>query len=251
MTTVSPLTIATWNVQRPSPRGSRGEPIREWLRRIDADVWVLTETHDDICPGPGYEGVVTQAADRRQSAGENWTTIWSRFPIRRLPETSDPARAVAAYVELPERRPLVVYGTVLPWSGSEWRGLPSRGGEAFRAALGVQRTDWLRLIEQFPDADLCVAGDLNQDLAGPHYYGSNGNRLALGDALAQCGLRCVTAEPDDPVRQVAPRHASIDHICLARHLCDSNSIALRVWPELPAPDRLLSDHFGVVATLTQ
>jgi len=45
------MRIATWNVERPKPRGWKIAPAQ--LRRmaeVDADVWVLTETHVDHQP---------------------------------------------------------------------------------------------------------------------------------------------------------------------------------------------------------
>lgn len=42
-----PMRIATWNLERPKRRQvAKCDQVREWLRRIDADVWVLTEAHE-------------------------------------------------------------------------------------------------------------------------------------------------------------------------------------------------------------
>ena len=71
----------------------------------------------------------------------------------------------------PGRPPIVVYGTVLPWLGSPWRGVPALNGAAFAAALEAQAADWNRLQAEHPECDFAVGGDLNQDLAHePHYY---------------------------------------------------------------------------------
>ena len=49
-------------------------------------------------------------------------------------------------------------------------------------------------------------GDLNQDLAPTHYYGSRQNRTALHEALDQAGLVALTAGALDPLRRdSAPR----------------------------------------------
>jgi endonuclease/exonuclease/phosphatase family metal-dependent hydrolase len=120
---------------------------------------------------------------------------------------------------------------------------------AFRAALAAQLADWIALVRQFPGGDLCVLGDLNQDLSRRYYYGSRGNRLALLDALRTVGLSALTADPTDPVRAVARDRASIDHICVPARVVQQGSARLEVWPSGAAPDRRLSDHYGVAADL--
>src|SRR5450759_2605383 len=158
-------------------------------------------------------------------------------------------RQVAALVQPTHGAPLVVYGTVLPWLGSPWRDFPADNGLAFRAALAAQLADWIALVRQFPDGDLCVVGDLNQDLSRRYFYGSRANRLALLDALRTVRLSALTADPSDPVRALAPNWASIDHICMPARVALQGPTRLEVWPLGDAPDRRLSDHFGVAANL--
>jgi hypothetical protein len=48
-----PVKIATWNLARVLPTNTqRCAEIVRWLDAVDADVWVLTETHDSVSPGP-------------------------------------------------------------------------------------------------------------------------------------------------------------------------------------------------------
>jgi hypothetical protein len=243
------LKIATWNVNRVLPKQvARKDAMVGWLSRIDADVWVLTETHDALLPGIEYASVSTGQPDRPGKPGERWATIWSRLPVEPLPPTRDPARSVAALVRPTTGRPLVVYGTVLPWLGSTWRDFPAADGAAFQAALAAQLADWIDLVSRFPEADFCVLGDLNQDLSDRYHYGSRANRTALLDALRTVGLSALTAAPADPVRVVAPNWASIDHICVPARIAQLRP-ALEAWPPGSAPDRRLSDHFGVAADL--
>ena len=124
-----------------------------------------------------------------------------------------------------------------------------RDALAFRAALAAQLADWIAIVRQFPGGDLCVLGDLNQDLSRRDYYGSRANRTALLDALRTVGLSALTADPTDPVRAVARDRASIDHICVPARVVQQGSPRLEVWPSGAAPDRRLSDHYGVAADL--
>jgi endonuclease/exonuclease/phosphatase family metal-dependent hydrolase len=239
--------IATWNVWRLETRARR-IAVAQWVDRIDADVWVLTETDDALSPGPAYRCVATTLTDRPGRSGEQWVAIWSRLPIEPLGLTNDPSRAVAALVRPVSGQTVIVYGTVLPWTSSRWRGLPSAGGRAFCAALDAQRSDWEVLRRRYPDAELCVAGDLNQDLSEHHYYGSRVARQALRDALSSVGLVALTGDPTDPVRALAPDRASIDHICVQTDTAHFVAPRLEVWPRGSAPDRGVSDHYGVAVS---
>jgi exonuclease III len=237
------MRIATWNVERPTTLGRRRR-LQEWLTRIDADIWILTETHEDLRPSPAHAVVATTQPDRPQRSGEAWAMIWSRYPICRLEETRDAARSVSALVALPNADELVVYATVLPWLGSAWGNPPSREG-AFARALSAQLADWLHLRANHPAAAFCVAGDLNQDLAPRHYYGSAQNRAILGRSLTEAGLACLTSGALDPVfQQSNGTRAAIDHIAVSSDL--SNRVTTRGrWPDSESPVRALSDHFGI------
>lgn len=244
------MRVATWNLQRPtSPMTARGRRLIDWLQQVDADIWVLTETHESVRPGPDFRSVMTTGADPTGRPGERWAVIWSRFTIEPLPDTSDPVRAVSARI-IPKRgAPLVVYATVLPWVGSSWRDVRAVGGEAFAAALNLQAQDWTALRAAHPDHDLILAGDFNQDLADSHFYGSHDNRRRLVEALQTTGVIPLTSGGGDPVRRDSPPLACIDHICITAMSRWRAGIAWR-WPDLPTPDSRLSDHFGVAVDFT-
>lgn len=172
--------------------------------------------------------------------------IWVREELVATPlPTSDEERTACARVVMPGGRPLHVYGTVLPWLNDRRR-LPLTGTAAFVAALAEQTGDWCRLRDAEPDAELCVAGDLNQDLrpAG-HYYGSSAGRAALRVALAGAVLTCLTGGEGDPVARLGGGRASIDHVCVAGLSLVGRDDAIAAWP---APEHIghrLSDHHGV------
>jgi hypothetical protein len=92
----------------------------------------------------------------------------------------------------------------LPWLGSGWRDVRAVGGEAFAAALNLQAQDWGALRAAYPDHDLILAGDFNQDLADSFYYGSHDNRRRLVEALQTTGLIPLTSGVGDPVRRDSP-----------------------------------------------
>lgn len=242
------LRIATWNVERPKlSAATRRARLVKAMQMQSADIWVLTETHTAFSPVSGFASVTTQGADRLGEPGETWVAIWSRFPMQPVGQTSDPCRAVAVRITLPDSRDLIVYGTVLPWLGSAWQGVPAAGGAAFSAALDAQLADWLSMQQDNRDCDFILAGDLNQDLGTTHYYGSRKNRLALQTALITANLQCLTAAALDPVPKHAPSRASIDHICTSKGLTLVSSAVS--WPVSDSPQKNLSDHFGVLIEL--
>lgn len=234
------MRIATWNLNRCRPGSSaRAAKLLDLMVPVEADVWVLTETHRGFSPGPGYRLIAdsTDAPDRDAPRGECWVAIWSRLPAEPVELTADLERVAAARVQ----GAVSVVGTVLPWL-SDGRTVGLRGEAAFRARLAEQAADWRRLREN--GGPLCVAGDFNQDLleAG-HYYGSAGGREALRAALVDAGLECLTGGADDPLSGPAGL-ACIDHICVGGMRARGRPRSA-VWPAVGELPRSLSDHYGV------
>ncbi|MBE9156352.1 endonuclease/exonuclease/phosphatase family protein [Nodosilinea sp. LEGE 06152] len=248
------MKIATWNLERALPQSVQAERQRQWLNRIDADIWILTETHLDIAPGKNYYSVASGLPERPGAEGERWVQIWVKAGELVPLTTIDEARTAAALLTLGSGQQWVVYGTVLPWLGSSWRWSktgqhgpmqPASQGQAFAAALAAQQADWQLLRTTYPKAILTVAGDFNQDLNALHYYGSRRNKQALRQALDSVKLVCLTAGEHDPVHQLIDgQHSNIDHICIASNVEEhfQNSFA---WPQRLDDLRGLSDHFGI------
>ena len=238
------MRVATWNLEKPAGnKGARQDRQREWIEKVTADVWVFTESHVTVSPGPDFTGVCSP----HEESGRVWTAIWSRLPIEPLVATGDPTRTACARVTPRRGPPVVVFGSVLPWLGSRWEGKPSAGGVAFQAALSAQRQDWAELRRRHPDCEFILAGDLNQDLSVKHFYGSNTNRAALQAALQATGLQCLTAGQSDPAwMQTQGQWASVDHICASEGLAARVMAPATCWPQGDRPDKSLSDHFGVV-----
>jgi len=244
------LKLATWNVALPVA-ALRRKAMRAHTDREQADVWVLTETHDGFTPGHTFSSHSSAAGrDGRHKQEHRWVTIWSRHPFKPL-DTRDKERTAAARIYPEFGAPFVVYGTVLPWAGSSWREHPSKGGDAFRWALSMQCADWKQLRQAHPEDEFFVLGDFNQDLVQgrPRYCGTRTNRVALETALESAGLVALTGADGDPIRRDSFPLACIDHICARRDSKWSAEPAVR-WPDEPVPKRGLSDHFGLSMSFT-
>lgn len=202
------MRIATWNVQKPGGGDTRAR-LAEYLERINADVWVLTDTPPGLRPGANHACVQTpEIAGRPGVVG---AAIWSKHAIRAL-GTSDPMHAVAAAITLPEGGELIVYGaSVLSES---------------------HRPDWLQLRRQYPAAEFCVIGTAH-DID------------ALEPAFVDAQLSCATQGAGDPVfAQSGGERAATSHIALSADLAER--VAGRgSWPAGTEPLHELSDHFGI------
>lgn len=237
------MRVGTWNVEYAAGAAKNERRLRR-IREMDADAWVLTETHDDLHPGSEFRAVSTTARTRGR-AGARWTTLWSRLPVTRVVNVRDDNRTVAAIVEAPSG-PLLVYGTVLPWhtdGGPE--GTAVTWAEHHRV-IPEQAAEWLALRQAHPGLALCVAGDFNMSLGGKHYYGTKLGRELLRSGLHAAGLTCVTTT--DRIPEGKLRHPPIDHIALSTPLADSVSM-LDAWEGTDPDGVRLSDHSGVVVTI--
>lgn len=213
--------------------GTRTRALTTQIAKIEADVWVLTESHRELAPAPSYQLVASSesAPDLDGVGGERWVTIWSRVHAEEAALGADPERTAAVKVSLSDGGALLVVGTVLPWLADS-RHETLRGADAFCDALKGQAAAWRRLQAAHGGAPLCVAGDFNQDLSQRHYHGSKRGRTELTRALEETGLVCLTASPHDPLA-AASSHASIDHLCVSASLLAAGRPAASTWPEPP------------------
>src|SRR5689334_2175963 len=106
------LRIGTWNVEYAAGANKNARRL-EVLQANLADIWVLTETHDDLSLAPKHTPVHSLQRPTGR-AGGRWTSIWSRYPIVRQIDTTDGERTVSVLVDAPVGL-LLIYGTVLPW----------------------------------------------------------------------------------------------------------------------------------------
>lgn len=240
------MKLANWNVAKPVSLERRKDMLQH-LGKVSADLLVLTETHDGF--NPGYQNTLASLPGLDGNAGKQhrWAAIWSNDRLEQIP-TSDKQRTVAARVFTSGGDTFLVFATVLPWTGSDWQGHASKEGVAFAKALEMQKADWQNLRKDYPNEELFVMGDFNQDLVGSHYYGSAKNRAALELALQESGLISLTGGQNDPIAKYSPPCACIDHICM-RSDSKWRLAETQRWPDEPKPPRSLSDHFGVSVVL--
>jgi len=239
------IRVGTWNVEY-ATGVSRNERRLVRIQAEVADIWVLTETHDDLDLSPTHSPVSTVQRPAGRPGGR-WATIWSRWPIVERVVVGDPVRTVAAVVEGP-RGPLLVYGTVMPWGSDPGPDLanPARGWTEQDRVLRLQVAEWQDLQRRYPEVALVVAGDLNMNLGGKHYYGTARGRATLQAGLDRAGLAC--AMEWERVPEGTLRHPPIDHV-LVPEAWIAGSRVVSAW-EGTTPDGVrLSDHSGLVISV--
>lgn len=237
------LRIATWNLERPSLRGHTRNPrLLSRLLATDADLWVLTETNRAIALD-GYAALASPSVAGYHRDGENFTTLWSRWPILQALPTFNPALAVCAEIASPAG-PLIVFGTIITYANDPGPLKTARRGEEHRKSIDAHAADWQALRQRFPDHHFCVAGDFNQSRDGSGWYADAESVDKLSAALRQSALHCVT---DTDMRAAGLLHsrASVDHICLSEPLAARVS-HLGAWEGRDHDGLRMSDHNGVV-----
>ena len=152
------MKIATWNLQRPTKNGKKTTDIIEVLKKINADIIVLTES--DIFIELGNDYFVRHTEKDKQEYfrdGERRVSVFSKFPIIKELETFRADTSLCVRLETP-KGDLVVYGTVIGNRGNK--------GYNFKEDLEAQLLDFNRLSV---GENFCVAGDFNISFSDSYY----------------------------------------------------------------------------------
>jgi hypothetical protein len=237
------MRIATWNLERPKQNGHSKNLRRiEKIREINADLWVLTETHSAIALD-GYACMASPSQPGYHAEGESFAAIWSRWPIRRAVPTFDPYFAVCAEVDSPVG-PMIVFGTIITYANDPGPNGKARRWEEHRKSIESHAADWRNLRDQFPNHLFCAAGDFNQSRDGSGWYEDAESLKKLSAALERSSLQCVT-EIDMRAKGLLKSRASIDHICLSQSLA-KQVFSVGAWEGTSQDGFKMSDHNGVL-----
>ena len=231
--------MGTWNVEYARGADRNALRLSELVRR-EADVWVLTETHDDLDLAPAYKAIRSQPRPGKPVRAR-WVTIWTRWPLLDQLPVEDPLRTVAARLLAPHGE-VIVFGTVLPWHsdrGDTPSVPPPLNWEEHHRVIPLQGAEWAGLRAAHPAAELRIIGDLNTGITGG--YGTRQGRALLAQAMAEACLTCPTADALD--QDGLPL---IDHVLLS-DWTSSVGLAVDAWSGGGRrTSGRLSDHPGVL-----
>jgi hypothetical protein len=193
------------------------------LSDVNADIIVLTETNFVIDPGEEYTPLssaplpIPGSYDYKD--GENITTIWSKYPIRRI-KTRNGNTSVCAYVETPHGG-LIVYGTLI--------GITGRGDPKFLSHLEEQICDW----EGFSDDDtVCIAGDFNVTFSDKLYNHPEARR-SISECFKNRGITNLTDTKELP--------NNVDQIAISDEFWNRANVHI-FPPRNNPPLKRISDH---------
>jgi hypothetical protein len=232
------LKVATWNLDSTKTlTQTRRSSFLASMAAVDADIWVLTETWRDFVL-PGYALASESMAASDLAPERRWTAIWTRSGLSGLtaaPEAVESAADRMACCRL-EGLPLLIVGTVLPWT----RDPRFTGKAGFCRAVSQQEREWARL-KKVTGCELIIAGDFNQSIPHRSRFGSNEGEAALLEAFRSLGLTCVTQG-----KRIYSEKPRIDHIAVPSGCVTSSPAA---W-EIPVlGSRPITDHEGVAVAI--
>ncbi len=217
------MKILTWNFERLQKK--RNETILKIIESHHADILILTETSSKINPGKSYQSIETETLEGDYDGiayklGENRTTIWTKYPIKRQMETFDKHTTVCAQLET-ESWQLTVYGTIIGVFGGK--------GDRFISDFEKQIKDFEKL-----EGNICIAGDFNIMLSG-FAYPSHQARNQLNDIIQKLDLNCPTSKLEN----------NVGHILLSNNFINNRKMELSIWNQ----DKKLSDHIGICLSI--
>ena len=225
------IRMATWNVERATPETKAGKRIRQVIKQIDADIFVLTEGCADLLPPSGHviDGG-TNWGYEMQDDRQRKVLIWSKNPWSAVDQLGSPelppGRFIAGTTQNPHGN-LRVIGVCIPWWSAH-----TNSGYKNRKNWEDHETYLTHLAPLLiaGSAPLVVAGDFNQRIP----RGRQPQRMY--DALIETfkGLNVSTVQTEAP--------ALIDHIA---HSPNLRAESLAIIPDTDEHGKL-SDHRGAV-----
>jgi len=222
------MKIATWNIERPAKNGNKTAEIIKFLRELNADILVLTETNDFIDLGVDYTVHHTSILqDKMYIIGERRVSIFSKFPLADNTtsfETFNAASALCVNLKTSFGE-LTVYGTII--------GILGNGGIQFRDDLEKQLLDFKNINKQ--TKNFCIIGDLNISFTDNYYFTKLG-RDKLNTLFEKQQMKNYTAYL---------KH-NIDHIILTKKFVGKRRFIVSYWNETENKQTRLSDHKGVM-----
>jgi endonuclease/exonuclease/phosphatase family metal-dependent hydrolase len=242
------LTITTWNLQKLTPRSwSRKDAIKQKIQEINADIWIFTEVRYGTQLAAEFLPNYSVTTSQEYGSKNVDVMICSRFPHQKISLEAQMYETACVLVELDSNHPLIVYGTIIPYKNHNAVSLEKLAlSQAYiavwdehKAAIAHQGNDWEKLIQQYPNHGLCVAGDFNQSRNGTGWYSTKEVEKLLTKELKRNHLICIT-EKDF---RLANRQ-NIDHICISQNFAESYEVS--AWENF-TETVTMSDHNGVMA----
>jgi len=196
----------------------------------------------------GYDNISNQIKNEH---GKYCAAIWSKYPIHKRINTYDEEAAVCCEITLPNKMPILIYGTIITYLSDKGPDEKSRYGEEHLKEILKQGSDWTNIIKRECPKVFCVAGDFNQPRDGSSWYSAHtANKRGVEELTNQLdinNLECITDIDFLKKGQLEDRH-SVDHICITKNTFTLSDVG--VWQGVFGDNKKLSDHNGVYADIS-
>lgn len=247
--------IANWNLERPREYTKKTKLVLDQINKIDADIFVLTETSNAIDLSSKYQSIKSVSYDRYPN--EQWISIWTKWKIEKQIKTFDNKRTTCILIKAPFGS-LIIYGTIIPYhmagvTGNRYEYEGYKPWELHYEDITRQSNDWEMIQSKNKDIPFFVIGDFNQTRDNLEKgYGTLKGRELLTKELNKNRLKCVTDidfakmgyltldKKKNKIRR------NIDHICISKYWVNLlNSYDIGAWNNFNEHDIYMSDHNGV------
>ena len=218
------MKIATWNIERLKTKKNL-IPVVENIRKIDADILILTE-FNNIVELPFYEfKIETQKLPREPydyKETERRVAIFSKFPIIKTLKTYDEMSSCCAEIQT-NLGNLIVYGTIV--------GILGYSDKNFKTDLEKQTKDIKSLSKL---GHFCYSGDLNTSFSDNYYF----THIAR-----EKFIKCF--QENDLINTTENLSENIDHIVVSEKFLSNFKFQISEWNI----NKEFSDHKGICIEL--
>lgn len=233
--------VVTWNMEWKRPGTPAASLMLERIAGHAPDILCLTEAYDSVLAGHGGYQIEAEADYGYPiTEGRRKVLLWSREPWEGVDNIGHPAMPPGRFVAartLTAIGPVTVLGVCIPWRGAHVS-TGRRDRQPWEDHLAYL-TGLASLLAR-AEGSTIVVGDFNQAI--PRTTAPAPVHAALERAMGPA-VRIVTSGALAPLDR-----PSIDHVAVSGKLAAGTVTAL----DNGAPDgSLISDHFGVAATLRQ
>ncbi len=219
------MKIATWNLKRVVKNSTNFLTIIESLKKLNADILILTETNEFIDLGNNYNILhSTKLPETLYNEGERRVSIYSKYKILEQIETYDNEISICSILLTPFGK-IAVYGTIIGVFGNR--------NESFNTDLDKQLLDFQHISKS---ENICIAGDYNISFSDNYYFTETGRRK-LNSEFENLQVQILTKSI----------HENIDHIALSKQFIENCAIEIETWNL----DKKQSDHIGVSITISK
>jgi exonuclease III len=217
------MKIATWNLERPTKNGYRTSRILQYLRKLNADILILTETNEFIDLGNEYESFHTENfLGPFYNPGDRQVSIFSKYPVARHISTFRADTSLCLEINTPLGE-IIIYATIIGNFGNK--------GDQFKLDLEKQILDFQSIGKT---KNFCIIGDFNISFSDNIYFTKEG-REKLKNSFELLGMKIMTEQITN----------NIDHIVLKKDFFENRKIMNGFWNAIENKKERLSDHKGV------